>query len=313
LAAFYLVPTVYETRWVNIGQVLAPGLRPQDNFLFTKIPDAEHNRFNLLVSSVATVEIGFLVFAIWFSRGWRSRERNKWLLLTCWACAAALIMVSVTNPLWQHLPKLRFVQLPWRWLLSLNAALVLLLAMATRRWALRVLGACILLGAVVAAGYRIQPPWWDMAADIAEMSDAMTDGIGYEGSDEYVPAGADPYELNKDLPPVIASYHETKRTEVLQWGPVDKHIVVHTDGVELVTLRLFNYPAWEATVNGSRVATQTTDVTGQMALTLVPGANDIHIHFGRTRDRTIGGLVSLLSLGILLGAWITTKGKRSSL
>jgi hypothetical protein len=304
LAAFYLIPTVYETRWVNIGQVLAPGLRPQDNFLFTKITDAEHNRFNLLVSSVATVEIGFLVFAIWFSRGWRSRERNKWLLLTCWGCAAALIMVSVTNPLWQHLPKLRFVQLPWRWLLSLNAALVLLLAMATRRWALRVLGACILLGAVVAAGYRIQPPWWDMAADIAEMSDAMTDGIGYEGSDEYVPAGADPYELNKGQAQVTASSGHSARTEALEWGPVDKHLVVQSDTSQLITLRLFNYPAWEVMVNGRPISTQTTDVTGLIMIPVGAGRGDIHIHFGRTRDRTVGGLVSLLSLVIFWGAWI---------
>ena len=60
-----------ETRWVNIDQVLAPGLRPQDNFLFTKIPDAEHNQFNLLVSTVAAVEIEILLLAIWYSQRWR--------------------------------------------------------------------------------------------------------------------------------------------------------------------------------------------------------------------------------------------------
>ena len=38
---------------MNIGEVLAPGARPQDNFLFTTITDAEHNRFNLLVSVIA--------------------------------------------------------------------------------------------------------------------------------------------------------------------------------------------------------------------------------------------------------------------
>ena len=309
LASFYLIPTVYETGWVNINEVLAPGLRPQDNFLFTNIPDAEHNSFNLLVSTVAAFEIGVLLLAIWGSRNWRSQERNRWLLLTCWGAAAALIMISITNPLWQHLPKLRFVQLPWRWLLCLNAVLALLLAMSTRRWTSRALAVAVLLGAVVVAGYRIQPPWWDQAADITEMSDAIADGTGYEGTDEYVPAGADPYELNKELPSVIASYHETKRTEILQWGPVDKHIIVHTDVIELLTLRLSNYPAWEATVNGKRVATRTTDVTGQMALLLLPGTNDIHIHFGRTRDRTIGGVVSLLSLGLLFFVWITFKDR----
>jgi hypothetical protein len=139
------------------------------------------------------------------------------------------------------------------------------------------------------------------------MKDAITDGVGYEGTDEYVPAGADPYELKKDVPPVTASYHENKPPEVLQWGPVDKHFVVHTDGVERLTLRLFNYPAWEATVNGRRVTIETTEVTGQMALTLMPGTSDVHIHFGRTRDRSLGALASLLALSVFIGVWSKAK------
>jgi hypothetical protein len=307
LASFYLIPTVYETRWVNIGEVLAPGLRPQDNFLFTQIPDAEHNQFNLLISTVAAVEIGVLLLAMWGSRRERSVDETRWLLLTCWGGAAALIMISITNPVWQHLPKLRFVQLPWRWLLCLNTVLALLVAMATRRWTSRVIAVGVLLGAVLVVGYRIQAPWWDTAADITEMSDAVADHTGYEGSDEYVPAGDDPYELKKDVPLVGEDHPEPKRPEILQWGPADKHIQVRTEGVELLTLRLFNYPAWEATVNGKRVPIQSADVTGQMALSVKPGDNDIQIHFGETRDRSIGGLISIFSLLLFSGTWICTR------
>ena len=53
LAAFYVVPAIYEQKWVEIAQVLSPGVRPQDNFLFTTINDPDHNRFNVLVSVVA--------------------------------------------------------------------------------------------------------------------------------------------------------------------------------------------------------------------------------------------------------------------
>ncbi len=309
LAAFYLIPTVYETRWVNINEVLAPGLRPQDNFLFTQTTDADHNHFNLLVSTVAAVEIAALALAIWFSRDWRSRARNRWLLLTSWGAAAALIMVWVTNPLWEYLPKLRFVQLPWRWLLCLNAALALLLTMSTRRWTLRLLGAGVLLSALVVAGYRIQPPWWDMASDIAEMRDAVADGTGYEGSDEYVPAGADPYELNKDQPQVVDSAGRAVHTQTLAWKPEDKSLVVESAAPEIVTLRLFNYPAWEVTVNGQRVATETVEVTGLMMIPLASGRNDVRIHFGRTRDRTLGGIVTLLSLGVLLGGVLANPSR----
>ena len=57
LAAFFLVPAAYEQRWVNIAEVLSPGVRPQDNFLFVNINDVDHNRFNLFVSVVASAEI----------------------------------------------------------------------------------------------------------------------------------------------------------------------------------------------------------------------------------------------------------------
>ncbi len=63
LAAFFLVPAAYEQRWVNIAEVLSPGVRPQDNFLFTNNNDADHNRFNLMVSVVASAEMILLVIA----------------------------------------------------------------------------------------------------------------------------------------------------------------------------------------------------------------------------------------------------------
>ena len=53
LASFYLLPAIYEQGWINLSEVLSPGVRPQDNFLFTTIADPDHNRFNLLVSTVA--------------------------------------------------------------------------------------------------------------------------------------------------------------------------------------------------------------------------------------------------------------------
>jgi len=307
LASFYVIPAAYEGKWVNIGEVLAPGVRPQDNFLFTNIPDPEHNQFNRLVSTVAAVEIGAVVAAIWFSRKWRSEQRVPWALLATWGTAAALLMLSPTNPLWQHLPKLRFVQLPWRWLLCLNAALAILLAASARRWRARVAAYLVLIAVVVWGAYRIQQPWWDSAADVQEMRDDVADAAGYEGTDEYVPLGADPYELNKDLPEVAAEHKETTRVEVREWGAASKQITVRTDRPQLLTLRLFNYPAWEVTVNGERVEAKTTDVTGQMRIAVSPGSDDIRIHFGRTPDRTIGGWISLLSLVVMLSAWAKTR------
>ena len=98
--------------------------------------------------------------------------------LSAWGAVSVLLMLSVSNLLWQDLPKLRFVQLPFRWLLCMNAALAMLLPMAAKRWTSRLLASAFLLAAVILAGYRIQPPWWDTATDIREMSSAIAEEYG---------------------------------------------------------------------------------------------------------------------------------------
>src|SRR5580698_2370019 len=144
------------------------------------------------------------------------------------------------------------------------------------------------LAAVVIAGYRTQPPRWDTAADNREMSDAVTDGSGYEGTDEYVPAGADPYELNKSLPRISDGSGAAVRSEVLAWTQTEKHFTVNAAEPENVTVRLFSYPAWEVVVNGKPAATQKTDVTELVVIPVAAGANDVHIYFRRTIDRFVG-------------------------
>jgi len=100
LAAFFLLPAAYERKWVNIGQVLSEGVRPQDNFLFTEINDADHNRFNLLASLIASAEVMVLMLAAYWSRHSRRDRRQPWPILVAWGLGAALLMLPFTLLLW---------------------------------------------------------------------------------------------------------------------------------------------------------------------------------------------------------------------
>ena len=333
LASFYLVPAVYEEGWVNISQVLSPGVRPQDNFLFTTIADPDHNRFNMLVSVMALAEIAILAFMVWAARR-GERDKDPWMLFSVMGAATAFLMLPASNLLWEYLPKFRYVQLPFRWLLCMNLPLAMLLAMATAqpsedqprgdhsndrsnqshenarlrliRWTARALVSVFLLAVLLFAGHRLQPPWWDTAGDIAQMSDAVSSGAGYEGTDEYVPVAADPYEIKQDLPQVTDENGAAVTVQMLEWKATEKHFVAHSDRARNLTLRLFNYPAWGALVNGRPVETQTSDVTGLIMIPVPAGEDDIRIHFGSTLDRPMGGIVSLLSIGILGVGWKKT-------
>lgn len=311
LAAFYLLPAFYEQSWVNLGEVLAPGVRAQDNFLFTTIADPDHNRFNLLVSTMALAEILALIFATCFTRIQQTKEKDKkkekqrraWIILSSWGAVTVLLMLKASYWFWQHLPELRFVQLPFRWLLCMNAALAILLALATKRWSVRVAIFAILLSALLISGHRFRPPWWEKAADFHDMSKAIADGSGYEGTDEYVPAGDDASELNKTLPPISDDSGAPIRSKIQAWEPTEKHFTVHTAAKQNITVRLFSYPAFEVTVNGKPTATSKTDDTGLIVIPVDAGDNDIRIHFRVTNDRLLGDIVSLISLSVLVIAW----------
>jgi hypothetical protein len=306
LSAFYLVPTLYEQNWVEIAQVLSPGVRPQDNFLYTIIADADHNRFNLLVSVVATVQFVLLAVSVFASRRWRRRFPQLWWPLLAWCAVATMFMFSFSFPLYRVLPELRFVQLPWRWLLCMNVAFALLVTMAVRPWILRILACVAMIAALMWVWYRVQPPWWDNKADVFEMLDNQLTGAGYEGTDEYVPTGADAYEINKDARKVIFEGEGNSRIRVTQWAPESRAFSANVTQPGKLVLKLFNYPAWKAEVNGQAVDTGTIEVTGQMTIPVEPGDNQVRVIFTRTRDRMIGGLISFMTVLLLLG-WIFVR------
>ena len=308
LAAFFLVPAAYEQKWVNIAEVLSPGVRPQDNFLFLNTDDPDHNRFNLMISMVASAEVILLAFAAFFSRPWRHRLPSAWWTLLGWALLAALLTCSFTSSLWEHLPELRYLQLPWRWLLCLNAALTLLITMASRRWMVRVL-VCIALFAVLAFDWhRVQPPWWEKAADISEMLGNQRNRAGYEGTDEYVPVGADPYELTRDAPRVALDQmaDQSPQIRIQEWNAETKLFTADVSDSGRLVLRLLNYPAWRVEVNGKVVATDTREVTGQMLIPVQAGENRVRITFTRTLDRTVGAVISLVT-ALFLGSFVVRR------
>jgi hypothetical protein len=294
LASFYLLPAAYEQKWVNIAEVLAPGVRPQDNFLFTVLADADHNRFNFLVSIVGLGEIVAFAGAAILCLRFKRERSSLWWLAFGWAAVAILLMLPFTLVAWEHLPKLRFVQLPWRWLLCLNVPVALLITWSFRRWLARALLCLGMLSVLWLVWHRVQPPWWDQALDIQEMQNNIHDNIGYEGTDEYVPAGADPYEIDQKARRVRLDGQGQAQIHVRQWDPESRNFTAVLTQPSKVVLRLFNYPAWKVDVNGSTIAAETQETTGQMVIPLPAGQNEVQITFVRTWDRLAGALVSLL-------------------
>jgi 6-pyruvoyl-tetrahydropterin synthase related domain len=315
LAAFYLLPAIYEQRWVNIAEAVSAGSRPLDNFLFIHTTDADHDAFNRIISWVAVLEIVVTLVAAWAAKSWRRSERALWNILLGWAVACSVLMFPETALLWKFLPKLEFMQFPWRWLLCLSMIFCLFMTVGVRRWWMRAVICMVVICVIAVAWHRIQPPWWDHAADLREMQDnmipdKMETAAGYEGTDEYTPVGADPAAIDKDARRVKVDGTAHAAIHVFHWGPENKVFTAEMSAADRLALRLFSYPAWRVEVNGRVVQTSTRESTGQMLVPVEAGANRVQIVFARTWDRALGGWISLVT-ALGLGCWALWARRRT--
>jgi len=300
LAAFYLLPAVHEQRWVEIANAVSAGSRPVDNFLFVHTTDPDHNAFNRIVSWIAVLEVVVILFAAILGKLWRQERRELWKAFSVWALACCVLMFPVSLFAWNLLPKLQFMQFPWRWLLCLSLIFTVFVTVALRSWWQRsvICAASILI--VVLSWRYIQAPWWDTAADLREMQDNVITGAGYEGTDEYTPLGAEPSVIDKNARKVTVAGPAHAAIDVLHWDAEWKSFSVQMSAADQVALRLFRYPAWRAFVNGREVETTARDGTGQMLVPLSAGLNHVEIRFVRTWDRAAGGWISILTAAGLI-------------
>src|SRR5947207_4631981 len=196
LASFYLAPAAYEQRWVNIGQVLSLGLQPADNFLYTMGNDPEHNVFNWIASSVAVlllVMTGIAAIAALqrTTQGHESDDKKKLYRMLLVLCAtAAILMVRQSAFFWEHLPKLRFVQFPWRWMAIVAVPYAYFSAAMMRQRMRWIWFALVLIAVCGTATVLVKKTWWD-SDDIPSLQEAVANDQGFEGTDEYDPVGDD--------------------------------------------------------------------------------------------------------------------------
>ena len=300
LAAFYLLPAVYEQTWVDIAQAVSPGVRPPDNFLFVHTVDADHDAFNRVISWIAIAEITLTLSAAWLARSWASRNRLLWYLLVTWTAVCAVLMLAVSGPLWNILPELRFMQFPWRFLLCLGIPFSLLIVLSVRQWVVRAAMYLAMLCVIAFVWHHFQPPWWDTAADLREIQENMTTGKGSEGTDEYTPLGADFSLLDREQRRVTVDGPAHAAIHVLDWSAERKIFTAEMSAPDNLALQLFNYPAWRVEVNGSVVQAATRDGSGQMLVPAEAGANHVQIYFTRTWDRSVGGWISIVAISSVL-------------
>jgi hypothetical protein len=225
-------------------------------------------------------------------------------------------MIRLSTIFWIYLPKLRFVQFPWRWMaiLAVPYAYFVAAALPRRRWGW-VWGAALMLVIGGTAAYLIHKAWWD-SEDIPVLQEALANDQGFEGTDEYDPTGDDHSNLPQKAPrvqilPIDESGGHAPAAEihVERWTAEERKLQVKSQEPMRIGLRLVDYPAWRVEVNGQAVAPEHAETSAQIIVPLSPGTQRIIAKFVRTLDRTWGNAISLIAVLTFL-ALLNAGGSR---
>src|SRR5256885_5157565 len=322
LAAFYIVPAAYEQRWVNISGALAGGLTPNENFLFAVTRDTEHDAFNRIASYIAILLIACIFIAA--ASEWRRNStkpqtddgRKVFGAMIALAVVASVMMLRATNLLWMLLPKLRFVQFPWRLTMVLAVVFAVFVAAAARRAFLFSLIALALAFSLTAA-YLVKHTWWD-TEDVDTVKEAMDSKAGFEGTDEYDPLGDDHTDVPQQQPEtkVIVEKGEPEPAQkpefrILRWTAEERVVTVRLAAPARIRLKLLQYPAWVVSVNGKAVPLHRTVSYDAVVVAVPSGESRIEARFTRTLDRTIRGCLTAVS-GLAAGLLVWPLKRRTS-
>jgi len=322
LAAFYIVPAAYEQRWVNISGALAGGLTPNENFLFAVTQDSEHDAFNRIASYIAILLIACIFVAA--ASEWRRNSpktqgddsRKVFGAMIALGVVASVMMVRVTSLLWMLLPKLRFVQFPWRLMMVLAVVFAFFVAVAARR-AFLFSSIALLLALSLTGAYLVKHTWWD-TEDVNAVKEAMDSKAGFEGTDEYDPLGDDHTDVPQQQPEtkVIVEKGEPESAQkpefrIVRWTAEDRVVTVRLAAPARIRLKLLQYPAWVVSVNGKAVPLHRTVSYDAVVVAVPSGESRIEARFTRTSDRTIGGCISLVST-LAAGMFLRTSKRRQA-
>jgi hypothetical protein len=257
-----------------------------------------------------------------------------WIPLALIPVVILFLQFQISLPVWNLLPKLRFLQFPWRWLVVLEAPMAIFFASAVwcagrwRRVAVATLCTVFFLTATLAAG-RLFFQVCDDEDAVQGTLDVYHSGAGFLGTDEYEPPGADNTMLPSSLPdscltsdpaavlgkgaegvlPVWSADQGTCEAvypampESFRVRPEHLHIRAFIAHPGFLILRRRSYPAWRVRVNGQTVTSLPRREDGLLAVPVPQGPVDLTVDWTNSRDVLAGRCLSALAVLLLTAVW----------
>lgn len=322
-----LVPPIftYYTNYITISELFAP---PSviDTLLINPSPA---KALGLVPTLLALLGFAALLYRAWVAHRSNSQApvdstatQSLWLgiWLVGFGIFFSALTLSISQPLWDTLPLIKFIQFPWRFL-SLAMLCAALLAGAVVSWLPKSgwwLASGVALVAVVGSLSWWYPrycvPFQETTLATTLHYELDTSTLGTTAKGEYLPRTVT--TLSDDLsvadalikgeqPAYLSSLPDTANLTVAQPDPLNYQATFTLPVDTTLTFKQLFFPGWAATLDGQPLAITPTVNTGLITFTVPAGTHTLNIYFGNTPLHLIAAIVSILSLltALLYSIW----------
>ena len=353
LAAFFLLPADREQGWAALQLAAAdPGERIENSWMFARHADpslAYHDQVlhHASIAAAAMLGVALISVLICALRKRLPGPRAWWIPLAMIPIVVLFLQFPISLPLWNALPRVRFLQFPWRWLVVVEAPMGVFLAAAiwpARQWARTALAACCCV-AFVALTWASASAYFQVCDEddaVVGMLTTYRTGAGFEGTDEYAPPGADNSMVAMGLPGAclvsdpsvglgessgqedsapVWDYPQRSCDEAYPPSPVRAklgaehfEVLAVSDHAGYWILRVRTFPAWQVRVNGHPVGAMPHREDGLMAVPIPAGPVLLTVDWTTTPDVVAGRWISALAAALITAlSWVGRRRVRRGL
>lgn len=246
---------------------------------------------NLLLFAAA------LILIIYF---WK-RYKNDQRIMIIWAIASIAVAVLMMNYrssfIWSNLPLLPYFQFPWRFLIITTVMIPILVIALDQLKSYKYVFIFLAILAVALNISNFRPQDFLGRTDAYYLNRYIPIPIA---SQEYLNLAEEYLRLPKDAqmrpdknyPPVSIS---SGSIQIIKNNGLNVLFSAESNEGALINYYKYNFPGWEAKIDGGEVKIISGSPFSQISFTLPSGSHEIKISFGETNFKKVLDIISLLS------------------
>jgi hypothetical protein len=344
LSANFWLPALTESHLVKIEQLLVPPVFSYEtNFLSVKellafpqstipglVNPSPQKALGIFAASIALLGAGVALSnrLVSSTSGYFYRPRVTILFVVGMVIYGSLTL-PISQPVWDLLPLLGFIQFPWR-ALSVTTLCAAVLAGGTLLYFRRPVHA--IFGSVIIASlsFFTHLSWWypRYCTEFTEITlssmidyEYNTSTIGTSAKGEFTPKTTNYVSLDDSLSQAIKNNQQPERligipddatVQIIQSDPLDYLAKVSSPRPFTAIYQMIYYLGWNITIDGVSQRPTIADGTGIMQFHVPSGQHDIRVYFGTTPIRSLGAALSVVSLCVIFGAFVFIPPKKTA-